>query len=977
MAIHLSNSKTLDQISDISLEELENKLNLLNKSLDELDDKKNKKTMINFLAGDVTLGEYLGEKTGLNKLKSSPDKESKFKKIKDASGFTKFSENLGEYSDKGLIGFIRDKRLMKDRKKLEEEKKALENEYEKLSVSISNNSSIIPLNEETVYDLKTVNTIIGNEDSKVNTKIPEIPDNLLTKNDIKSLINASEKTSEALYSISKEIKSIREGMIDEQDTSIDFNKKEYNKTSGADKDSILARAAADKSRIEKNDYTDSEGGWLEGIIGGAGAAWLCKKFPAQCKKFGKFAGIDYDKVNKSGNSKTGGLGSKFKSGDVDVDGKPGKSSWFDKVKEKVSKNKKVLGAASLVGAGSWFGSDIAERVSKMSGTSGVYDESDGATKFSKNGLGSTSTVSTMGTSSASSTANGDLGQGTFETTGKNANIMSMLDDVAARTGVEPNTLKTFAAIESNFNPNAKASTSSATGLFQFLKSTWKDMTQKYGAKYGISPSTSPLNPEANALMGAEFLKENTKIIQSVKPNVTTTDLYLAHFLGPGGAKTFLKADPSTIGAELMPAPAKANRNIFFKGGDKSKPRTVGEIYEHFKNLVAKKAAGAGFKASKSSGQPNVKGTPEVSTKAPGTVKIDDSGTSMSPENISNNQSTLSKVGSGTLKGLGVAATGYEVYTGVEEYNEAKTGSERQDAVLGTTGSIAGGFVGGTMGAQTGALVGTVAGPVGAVVGGVVGGIGGSILGSIIGEEGLKRLGNSFKDGGDFINDELKDKAPVEKINWLKSDVLPKLQEIGDTESIEKINTYIDKTLIPEQAKYEASERQRLMTGTGTKETALVGSSEDTYMDYNKFKNDFSYLTKDAQQQTIKDAQSRGDTEMIQYAKQFRQEIKTQQEQIKGTPEVLPNQIPNINGIVNTNELLIDKKGSESSNISINNTTKSLAEKTTTTNESQKGNINVINNNSTTQKVNTEQVVSLKDFDKKELEPLLGFIVSSR
>ena len=967
MAIHLSNSKTLDQLSDISLEELEDKLNLLNKSLDELDDKKNKKTMINFLAGDVTLGEYLGEKTGLNKLKSSPDKESKFKKIKDASGFTKFSENLGEYRDKGLIGFIRDKRFLKDRKKIEDEKKALEAEYEKLSNVIANNSSIIPLQEESVYDLKTVNTVLGNEDSKVNDNIPEIPDNLLTKGDIKSLVKASEKTSEALFSISKEIKSIREGMIDEQNTSIDFNKKEYNKTSGANKDSILARAAADKSRIEKNDYTNSEGGWLESIIGGAGAAWLCKKFPAQCKKFGKFAGIDYDKVNKSDKYGTSGLGDKFKSGDVDVDGKPGtkgKTSWFEKIKDKVKSNKKILGASTVIGAGASFSDDIVENVSKMT------NNSDTPTKFSTNGLNTNSGVT-------SSSTTGDLGQGTFETTGKNTNVMSMLDDVSAKTGVEPNTLKTFAAIESNFNPEAKASTSSAKGLFQFLDSTWKSMTQKYGAKYGISPSTSPLNPEANALMGAEFLKENTKIIQSVKPNVTTTDLYLAHFLGPNGAKTFLKADPSTIGAELMPAPAKSNKNIFFKGGDTSQPRTVGEIYEHFKNLVSKKAAGAGFKASKSTGQPNVKGTPEVSTKAPGTVKIDDAGTSMSPDNINTNQSTLSKVGSGALKGLGVAATGYEVYTGVEEYNEAKSGSERQDAVLGTTGSLTGGFVGGTMGAEAGALVGTIAGPVGTVVGGVVGGIGGSILGSIIGEEGLKKLGNSFKDGGDFINDELKDKTPVEKINWLKSDVLPKLQEIGDTESIEKINNYIEKTLIPEQSKYEASERQRLMTGTGTKETALVGSSEDTYMDYNKFKNDFSYLTKDAQQQTIKDAQSRGDTEMIQYVKQFRQEIKAQQEQIKGTPEVLPNQIPNINGIVNTNELLIDKKGSESSNISINNTTKSLAEKTTTSNESQKGNINVINNSSTTQKVNTEQVVSLKDFDKKELEPLLGFIVSSR
>ena len=42
-----------------------------------------------------------------------------------------------------------------------------------------------------------------------------------------------------------------------------------------------------------------------------------------------------------------------------------------------------------------------------------------------------------------------------------------------------------AAQESSFQPDAKASTSSATGLFQFIDSTWLNSVKQYGAKYGL------------------------------------------------------------------------------------------------------------------------------------------------------------------------------------------------------------------------------------------------------------------------------------------------------------------------------------------------------------------------------------------------------------------------------------------------------------------------------------------------------------
>ena len=46
----------------------------------------------------------------------------------------------------------------------------------------------------------------------------------------------------------------------------------------------------------------------------------------------------------------------------------------------------------------------------------------------------------------------------------------------------------MAAKESNFDPNARATTSSATGLYQFINSTWKEMWKD--SKVKPSPTES-------------------------------------------------------------------------------------------------------------------------------------------------------------------------------------------------------------------------------------------------------------------------------------------------------------------------------------------------------------------------------------------------------------------------------------------------------------------------------------------------------
>ena len=159
---------------------------------------------------------------------------------------------------------------------------------------------------------------------------------------------------------------------------------------------------------------------------------------------------------------------------------------------------------------------------------------------------------------------------------------------AKMVGVDGKLMAAMAAIESGFNHAVSAGTSSATGLFQFIKSTWDWMLKRFGPKYGIAPGTPATDPRANSLMGAEYIKMNLEALQgSIGRPVTDTDIYMAHFLGSGGAKKFLKADPNAIAATFMQKEAQANRPIFYNGD--GTPRTVGQIYQLMNNKLQTRA----------------------------------------------------------------------------------------------------------------------------------------------------------------------------------------------------------------------------------------------------------------------------------------------------------------------------------------------------------------------------------------------------
>ncbi len=186
-----------------------------------------------------------------------------------------------------------------------------------------------------------------------------------------------------------------------------------------------------------------------------------------------------------------------------------------------------------------------------------------------------------------------------------SHVHTAIATASARTGVDFNYLLGQAQVESGLHANARAATSSATGLYQFVEQSWLGVVKAHGAEHGMQWASDSIrqgsngryyvadgatrqailqlrnDPQASSLMAAEHAADNKSALENALGRTATgTDLYMAHFLGLGGARQFLttmQAAPDRSAAAMFPAAARANRSIFYGAG--GQPRSLSEIYD--------------------------------------------------------------------------------------------------------------------------------------------------------------------------------------------------------------------------------------------------------------------------------------------------------------------------------------------------------------------------------------------------------------
>ena len=183
-------------------------------------------------------------------------------------------------------------------------------------------------------------------------------------------------------------------------------------------------------------------------------------------------------------------------------------------------------------------------------------------------------------------------------------VVTALQKAAAATGSDFHYLLGTAMRESSLKPNATSSSSSATGLFQFIDQTWLGLVKEHGAQHGLGNFADAItkqadgryradasaketilalrkDPEVCALMAGEYAKSTGGALRaSLGRDVCGGELYAAHFLGPDAAAKLIKlagSDPGASAAAQFPQAAAANKSVFFHPDGSAK--TVRQVYD--------------------------------------------------------------------------------------------------------------------------------------------------------------------------------------------------------------------------------------------------------------------------------------------------------------------------------------------------------------------------------------------------------------
>jgi hypothetical protein len=162
---------------------------------------------------------------------------------------------------------------------------------------------------------------------------------------------------------------------------------------------------------------------------------------------------------------------------------------------------------------------------------------------------------------------------------------SAVAKAAVASGVPIGELVSFFSIESGMKAGSKniGGHSSAGGLGGMTAPTFRTLIREHHQKYGLSKNVSRFNAYANAAMTAEYIKQNRNLLrQALKRDITTSEVYMAHFIGPGTAIKVLQARGNRPITSVVSV-SKGNARLFY---NKGRPLTVAQFRASMDRKVA-------------------------------------------------------------------------------------------------------------------------------------------------------------------------------------------------------------------------------------------------------------------------------------------------------------------------------------------------------------------------------------------------------
>jgi hypothetical protein len=128
--------------------------------------------------------------------------------------------------------------------------------------------------------------------------------------------------------------------------------------------------------------------------------------------------------------------------------------------------------------------------------------------------------------------------------------------------------------------NNGAAAGNGGGIYQFTAGTWANVRASH-PELGLPAQVGQATRDEQKAAAGALTSDNGARLKASGFDTTPQNLYMAHFLGAGGASSFLAklaAEPNGDAASAFPKEAAANRAVFYNAD--GSPKTFAQVYQN-------------------------------------------------------------------------------------------------------------------------------------------------------------------------------------------------------------------------------------------------------------------------------------------------------------------------------------------------------------------------------------------------------------